>query len=110
MLELTNKTVHTYDDGKLVETSFDVEGTVVLAGDSLWGDTADRAVRVEGITITEDTSYDDEAYISVGVAHDSTWDIYTDTAFEAAISAALGMRVTFTEQGMQEDGLASMEV
>jgi hypothetical protein len=45
----------------------------------------------------------------VNVTHDSTWDIYTDSAFEAAISEALGFTVGFTEQGMQEDEFASME-
>ncbi|NCZ60308.1 MAG: hypothetical protein EBX71_09275 [Betaproteobacteria bacterium] len=50
------------------------------------------------------------ATLQVDVAHDSTWDIYTDTAFESAVSGALGFDVGFTEQGMQEDGVASMEV
>jgi hypothetical protein len=46
----------------------------------------------------------------VDVEHDTTWDIYTDSGFEAAISAALGFDVGFTEQGMQDDGYASMEI
>ena len=41
--------------------------------------------------------------------HDSTWDIYTDYGFAAAISKALGYEVRFTEQGMQDDYCASME-
>jgi hypothetical protein len=45
----------------------------------------------------------------VYVEHDTAWEIYTDTGFEAAISAKLGYAVEFTEQGMQEDGVASLE-
>jgi hypothetical protein len=45
----------------------------------------------------------------VGVAHDTTWNIYTDTGFEKAISDVLGFDVAFTEAGMQQDESASME-
>ena len=79
--------------------------TVECAGDSLWGDTAGRTVRVTQIVVDED----EDGYKHILVRHDSDWDIYTDTGFESAISAALGYTVNFTEQGMQEDGLASME-
>lgn len=81
---------------------------VTCAGDSLWGDTADRQVRVTGITVVTN-AYEDELIVQVNVAHDSTWDIYTDSAFAEAISDALGFSVNFTEQGMQEDNYASME-
>ena len=77
-------------------------------GSSIWGDTTDKKVRVEGITIVHNV-YDGEVYTQVNVAHDSTWDIYTDGGFERAISEAIGFEVRFTEQGMQEDELASME-
>ena len=82
--------------------------TVTCAGDGLWGCEAGRQVNVNGITVVT-TCYDDELYVQVNVAHDSEWDIYTDTAFEEAISDALGFDVSFTEQGMQEDFFASME-
>ena len=82
--------------------------TVTTAGDGLWGCEAGRKVKVTGISIVTNT-YDDELYVQVNVEHNSTWDIYTDTAFEAAISEAVGFAVNFTEQGMQEDELASME-
>jgi hypothetical protein len=45
----------------------------------------------------------------VNVEHDADWTIYTDSGFENAISKTLNMDVSFTEQGMQEEGLASME-
>ena len=98
------------DNGDYTSTFYGVDGTVALAGDSIWGDTAGRTVTVKGITVTEEQYDDGDKYMHVTVEHDSTWDIYTDTAFTRAISEALKMDVDFTEQGMQDDGLASMEV
>jgi hypothetical protein len=46
---------------------------------------------------------------TVCVTHDSDWEIYGDEGFEEAISNAVGFKVCFTEQGMQEDNTASME-
>jgi hypothetical protein len=98
------------NNGDYTSTFYGVDGTVKLAGDSIWGDTAGRVVNVSGITVTEEQYDDGDKYMHVTVEHDSTWDIYTDTAFTRAISEALKMDVDFTEQGMQDDGLASMEV
>jgi hypothetical protein len=113
MLTLKNKTTTVDKFGGDVHTitAYDADGTVVLAGDGLWGAEAGRTVRVSAVSVLE-VQYADEDYTStmVNVEHNSTWDIYTDSAFEAAVSAALGLEVTFTEQGMQEDNLASMEV
>jgi len=81
---------------------------VETAGDGLWGCEAGRKVTVTGISVVEN-DYDGEIYTMVNVAHDTTWDIYTDSGFEDAISNAVGFRVGFTEQGMQEDNMASME-
>ncbi len=77
-------------------------------GSSIWSDTTNKKVRVTGITVIEE-DFEDFKWTQVNVEHDSTWDIYTDSGFEAAISEAVGFAVTFTEQGMQEDELASME-
>jgi len=115
MLKLTNKTVEIEHDEDLQETcivtEYDVDDTVTLAGDGLWGAEGGRVVRVESIQVRE-TLYEEDGDSStmVNVTHDSTWDIYTDSGFEAAVSAALGMDITFTEQGMQDDNYASMEV
>jgi len=68
---------------------------VQLAGDSIWGYEGPQTV-----TVTDISVYTDEDYKMIDVAHDTTWEIYTDTGFEAAISKALGYDVTFTEQGM----------
>jgi hypothetical protein len=89
-------------------TAFDCDFVVTTSGDGLWGCEAGRQVHVEGITIIHNV-YDSEVYTQVNVAHNSTWDIYTDKGFAKAISEAVGFKVSFTEQGMQEDELASME-
>ena len=115
MLKLTNKTVDIERDADLQETctvtEYAVEGTVKLAMDSIWNYTGSDTVRVDGIQIRE-TLYeeDGDTSIMVNVEHDAAWNIYTDTGFERAISEALGMDITFTEQGMQDDNYASMEV
>jgi hypothetical protein len=108
MLTVTKTGVERNDD--YTSTFYGVEGTVALAGDSIWGDTSGRVVTVSGITLTEEVYDDGDTYTHVTVEHDSTWDIYTDTAFTKAISEAMQMDIDFTEQGMQDDGLASMEV
>lgn len=95
-------------DSDYIVQTFDCDFTVTCAGDSIWGDTTDRQVRVTGISIITN-AYDDNVNVMVNVTHDSTWDIYTDSGFEAAISEAVGFDVTFTEQGMQADEEASME-
>ena len=95
-------------DVDCIITEFMCAFTVTTAGDGLWGCEAGRKVNVTGITVINNI-YDSEFYTMVNVQHDSTWDIYTDSAFESAISDAVGFAVTFTEQGMQEDNYASME-
>ncbi len=100
----TNINTHVNEHGDTV-TRYEGDFTVTCDG-SLWGDTAGRVVRVTGATAYKVV---DDGYVQVTVEHDSTWDIYTDAAFEQAISKALGFEVHFTEQGMQENGYASME-
>ena len=94
--------------------------SIKLAGDGYWGAEAGREVTLTGFTVDyinadtyEDCNEgDDNAVIGhVAVEHDSTWDVYTDTGFqEAAANYTNIMGLDFTEQGMQEDYLASMEV
>jgi hypothetical protein len=52
---------------------------------------------------------DREGYVEVVVEHDGPWTVYTDSGFEKHISEMIGMEVTFSEQGMQEDGRAHLE-
>ncbi len=110
MLKITNKTVERDEEGGMTYTGYDVEGSAVLAGDSIWEYDYDKhgdTVRVTHIGVTE---YDDEdGYKSIYVTHEAGWRIYTDTGFEQSISEVLGFAVRFTEQGMQDDELASME-
>lgn len=95
-------------DVDCIITEFACNFTVETAGDGLWGCEAGRKINVTGVTIINNI-YDGEYYTMVNVQHNSTWEIYTDSAFESAISDAVGFAVTFTEQGMQEDNYASME-
>ena len=95
-------------DADSIVTDFACDFTVETAGDGLWGCEAGRRVHCTGITIINNV-YDGEIYTMVNVTHNSEWDIYTDSAFEEAISEAVGFDVTFTEQGMQDTNFASME-
>lgn len=94
--------------------------TVTLAGDSIWEYEGSDTVNVTGIDlyyVNEDwdpveADAEGARLLDIHVAHDVTWRIYTDSGFEQAITDKLGLgeRVMFTEQGMQENGLASMEI
>jgi len=103
MLRITNTTVAKEEDATI--TQHTVEGTVTLAMDSFWDYEGPQTVNIESITLIEE-----DDYTMVNVVHDTTWNIYTDSGFEQAISELLGFEVMFTEQGMQDDGFASMEV
>lgn len=94
----------THDDGATT-TEYTCDFIAACDGTSIWSDTAGKQVRVTAIVVREE----EDGYKHITVEHDSNWEIYTDKGFEAAISAALGYAVEFTEQGMQEDELASME-
>tara|TARA_B100001057_G_scaffold347677_1_gene348980 strand:+ start:280 stop:984 length:705 start_codon:yes stop_codon:yes gene_type:complete len=80
---------------------------IELAGDSIW----DRdEPNPKTVTVTDyNMDKDEEGYVSVTVQHDGPWTVYTDTGFEKAISEMIGMEVSFSEQGMQQDGIAHLE-
>ena len=107
---------HTQVDGDTTNTNYDCNVEVQLAGDSIW-DCELEAVTVTSIHISE-TFWDDTSTIHIAVCYnvngddeyEGSWRLYTDSGFEAAISALLGTDVMFTEQGMQDDGYASMEL
>jgi hypothetical protein len=108
----TNKEATTFEDGTVETnyfTTYETRGAVKLAMDSIWKYEGKDTVRVDSVQVIKTESEDGE-YTMVNVEHDTTWDIYTDTGFEAAISELVGEDVTFTEQGMQQDGVASMEL
>jgi hypothetical protein len=78
--------------------------TFKLAGDGLWGAEAGRTVTISSFTGPDE-------FDGYTVEHTSTWDVYTDSAFVAAAREFTGIAdLDFTEQGMQQDGVASMEV
>ena len=107
---------HTQVDGDTTNTNYDCNVEVQLAGDSIW-DCEIEAVTVTSIHISE-TFWDDTSTIHIAVCYnvngddeyEGSWRLYTDSGFSDAISALLGTAVDFTEQGMQDDGYASMEL
>lgn len=94
--------------------------TFTLEGDGFWGAEAGRVVTITGYTVERYTAEDIADWADfakegdiqhVSVEHDSTWDVYTDTGFRDAAREVTGIAdLSFTEQGMQDDGYASMEV
>jgi len=93
-------------------TDYKCKVKVQLAGDSIW-DCKLKTVTITGISIAETDWGDGDTSIHIAVAHtgkEGSWRIYTDTGFEAVVSDLLGTDVSFTEQGMQDDGYASMEL
>ena len=92
------------------ETQRTIESRIAIetAGDSYWRESGSEIVSIHSITIRE-YDMDDEHYFDVYVRHDSEWTIYTDSGFERNISNALGHEVRWSEQGMQENGMAHLE-
>ena len=93
------------------ETQRTIESRIAVetTGDSYWRESSgSEIVSIHSITIRE-YDMDDEHYFDVYVRHDSEWTIYTDSGFERAISDAIGHEVRWSEQGMQEDGMAHLE-
>ena len=105
-------------DTDSISTTYNCNVAVQLAGDSIW-DCELEAVTVTSIHIHEnfwDEDGDSSIHITVcynvngDTEYEDSWRLYTDSGFSDAISALLGTAVDFTEQGMQEDGYASMEL
>jgi hypothetical protein len=105
-------------DTDSISTTYDCNVEVQLAGDSIW-DCEIEAVTVTSIHIHETFDEDGDSSIHIAVCYDvdgvsgedveGSWRLYTDSGFTEAISELLGTTVFFTEQGMQDDGYASME-
>ena len=117
MLTLTNKTTTTEqfdEDYSCVVTRYDAQGYAQCDGTSIWGYDGDLRVSVTAVEVREETYGDDDdtstmIYVEHNAGGCGDWRIYTDKGFEESISVALGFDVTFTEQGMQDDGIASLE-
>jgi hypothetical protein len=105
------KLVGVTQEDDTTNTEYKCNVKVQLAGDSLW-DCNLKTVTIKSIHIAETDWGDGDTSTHIAVVHtgkDGSWRIYTDSGFEAAVSELLGTSVTFTEQGMQDDGYASME-
>ena len=112
--------VSTEVDNDTLQTDYKCNVEVQLAGDSIW-DCELQAVTITSIHIAE-TFEDDGEYICthIGVTDEvdgvdgadveGSWRLYTDSGFSDAVSELLETDVDFTEQGMQDDGYASMEL
>jgi len=116
MLTLTNKTTKTtYADAdySCVVTRYDAQGYAECDGTSIWGYEGDLRVSVSAIEVHNITYEDDDTSTMIYVEHNAggvgDWRIYTDKGFEASIGDALGLDCTHTEQGKQDDGVASLE-
>ena len=120
--QLTVKEVDTSDED-FVSTTYTCDVRADVAGDSIWDCELTDAddVRITRICVNEGVDGGDmDGYRHIGVVYtvngfddcealEGSWRLYTDSGFEATVSELLGYSVTFTEQGMQEDGYASME-
>jgi len=113
--QLTQTSVETDED--MITTTYTCDVEITLAGDSIWDCDIER-VQLKTICVTEgveDGDYD--GYVSINAyyevdgddEYEDSWRMYTDTGFTDAVSELLGFDVSFTEQGMQEDGMASLE-
>ena len=115
--KLTLASTEVEDNMLLTDYKCNVE--VQLAGDSIW-DCELQAVTITGVHISETFDEDGDVSIHIGVTYEvdgedgaeveGSWRLYTDNGFSDAVSELLGTDVDFTEQGMQDDGYASMEL
>jgi len=106
------KLVGVTQEDDTTNTEYKCNVKVQLAGDSMW-DCNLKTVTIKSIHIAETDWGDGDTSTHIAVVHtgkDGSWRIYTDSGFEAAVSELLGTSVSFTEQGMQDDGYASMEL
>ena len=104
-------------DEDFISTTYTCDVEIVLAGDSIWDCDIER-VQLKTICVTvgvEDGDYD--GYVSINAYYEvdgdaefeGSWRMYTDSGFTDAVSELLGYEVSYTEQGMQDDGMASLE-
>ena len=112
---LTVQEVETDED--FVTTVYKCDMVATLAHDSIWDCviTDKDEVRIKTICVIGGTDGDDYSTINVCYTvngddcFENSWTLYTDSGFAACVSELLGYKVGYTEQGMQEDGTASME-
>ena len=90
---------------------YSVDAVLECSGEGAWVERAGHKVHVTGVRKVEYTDEDgDDIPALVYVKHDSDWQIYGDVGFLDAICKLTGWELDWTEQGMQEDKQASLEV
>ncbi len=115
---LTLVEVERDEDTKHTHLKCDVR--VQLAHDSIWDCELIAAddVRITDIHISEGVDGGDmDGYRHIAVIYtvngeeeaEESWRLYTDSGFAETVSDLLGEEIYFTEQGMQDNGVASME-
>ena len=101
--------IQTIDEDDGTSYYYDCNEQLVLEGDTLWGYTnAGDTVTVKGVCVHE-RKYDDTVCYDVNVMLEEEQLVYTDNSFAEAISKLINMDVDYTEQGMQDYGIVSME-
>ena len=104
-----------YEEDDTIEIK--VNKFIPLAGDSGYEEVENlKQVKVDWVVIQNPYQQGgymddkkDDGFRNVKVQHDGPWAIYGDSGFEKAISKIVGFEVSFTEQGLQQDGQADME-
>ena len=82
---------------------------IALAGDSIWLNRDGMQHADDVVTITDYKVEETDGMIEVWVEHTAPWEIYTDSGFAKGISRILGIDVDWSEQGMQDEGVAHLE-
>lgn len=94
------------------QKTVNVNKLISIAGDSIWANIT-GPVDVSKIKYEFGYDWDTEGEyadsINVWVEHNNPWEIYTDTDFPKIISKLIGHDVDWSEQGLQENGLAHLE-
>lgn len=79
-------------------------------GSGIWDDTNGVEILAETATLTVEFEDGEVLSSQMTLEHDSDVFIYTDKGIEKALSEETGIRVTFSEQGMQDEYWAHFDV
>lgn len=109
-LTLVSKEINDECPDQLVTVEVFSCNEVVDTTGSIWAD-SDTPSSVVITEIWVQTNYEGDKidFRTIFVKHNGPWQIYTSDSFAEAISDLLGYAVDWTEQGMQDDCVASLE-
>ena len=102
--------ISTFVDETGTTTEYAVDAVLECSGENAWVERVGHKVHVTGVRKVEYTDEDGDIPALVYVEHDSDWQIYGDAGLLEAICTLTGWELDWTEQGMQADGQASLEV